>query len=507
MLSRRRLIQTAAGAAGAAAVSASLAPAVATAGGGKPAWERLRRHLRGELIRPGDPRYDRVRQAATVQYDRIRPAAVVCASTERDVATALRFAQDHGVHLVPRSGGHSQGGYSSTTGIVLDLRGLNGLRVTGRRTVVAGAGVQQVDALEALSPQGLSLVGGRCPNVALGGFLQGGGIGWQSRRHGLGSDQLERVRVVLADGRTVTASEHQHPDLFWALRGGGGGNFGVVTAYETRPSAQSRLVNYALTWPWESAAEVVTAWQEWIGTAPRDLGSGLALLHLDSSTGAPILLVNGAWLGREKDLGRQLSALTSMVGSPPTTSEVEERSFASAMMSWYECEDRTVDQCHQVGYSPEAELARLNWFHNRNRLHDRPQTPRQVAAMLDTFSERPRPGQFRLLDFIALGGAVNDHARTDTAYVHRTASFMAGVSGGLNDAGYTSEDEHACQAWMARGFSTIDTNSLRESYQNFIDPALSDWRPAYYGENYRRLVRAKKAYDPHRFFRFAQAIG
>lgn len=518
MPDRREFLRLGVGAVGAAGAVAGLsglqlASAAQGAGSavrhrttGRTDWEMLRRHLAGDVVLPADAGYDRARQLAHGEYDRIRPRAVVYAETDEDVRTAIRFAQDNDLHTVPRSGGHSLGGYSTTRGVVLDVSRLNRIDVTRSGTVVAGAGVQQVDGLRPLAARGLALVGGRCPNVALGGYVQGGGIGWQTRRHGLGSDRLVRASVVLPDGRLVRASAEEHADLFWALQGGGGGNFGVVTRYELRPSRVRTMVNYALTWPWEAADRVLRAWQEWVAAGPRDLGAALALVHADSGTGTPVVLVNGGWLAGEEDLERQLNALVAEVGTAPATRAVEEKPYAEAMMAWYECTDLSVEQCHRIGYSPEAQLPRLHYFHNRNRLYARSLPAAQVDRLLDVFTAAPRAGQFRLLDFIAIGGRANDRPRTETAYVHRTACLMGGFSGGLNDPGHTPEDQAACDRWMADGFAALNPNSLRESYQNFIDPDLDDWRGSYYAENYPRLRRIKQRYDPHGFFRFAQGV-
>jgi hypothetical protein len=127
-----------------------------------------------------------------------------------------------------------------------------------------------------------------------------------------------------------------------------------------------------------------------------------------------------------------------------------------------------------------------------------------VSVLTDPAKSTPK--QDRLLYFEALGGAANEPARTDTAYVHRTTEILAGVTAQLIDANYTADDVALGESWLADGFAVLDRHSLRESYQNYMDPALKDWRRAYYAENYPRLVRVKRAYDPHGFFRFARGI-
>ncbi|MBF6047106.1 FAD-binding protein [Streptomyces sp. NRRL B-1677] len=495
------------GAAAAGPVAASPAGPAARRTGGGVDWSELGRRLSGNLVLPSDSGYERARKLYSGQFDGIRPQAVAYCRGEADVRTTLAFAQDHGLPLVPRSGGHSFGGYSTGEGIVLDLSRLNTVALTPRNTVVMGAGTQQVDALTALSPRGVVVAGGNCPGVCPGGFVPGGGLGWQTRKFGMACDRLVSARIVLADGRTVTASAAENPDLFWATRGGGGGNFGVITSLELRPTDVPTLVTYNLTWPWEAAQRVVEAWQHWIIGGPRDLGAALAVQWPDAGKGAPVVVVTGAWLGAADALDPVLDSLVASVGRAPATRSARRMSAHDAMMAQYGCAELSPEQCHTVGYSPEAALPRQNFSIDRNRLFSAAIPARGVEQILEAFAAGPRAGQFRFLSFFALGGAANRPDRSTTAYVHRDTEFYLGFSIALNKPDYSHEDEAAGRAWAARGLHTLDPYSNGESYQNFIDPELADWKTAYYAENYGRLTAVKRAYDPHRFFSFAQAVG
>ncbi|MEV8474150.1 FAD-binding oxidoreductase [Streptomyces sp. NPDC051173] len=514
MLDRRTVIRVGAGMAAAAAVAGTAATGAAAVGlpgaRGRTAtrgadWASLRRHLSGDLVLPSDTGYERARKLYSGQFDGIRPQAVAYCRTEGDVRTTLAFAQDNALPLTPRSGGHSFGGYSTTDGIVLDVSEFHAVGLT-RNTVVMGAGTQQVDALTALSPRGVAVASGNCPGVCPGGFVQGGGLGWQSRKFGMACDRLLSARVVLADGRAVTASATEHPDLFWAMRGGGGGNFGVVTSFELRPTDVPSVVSYNLTWPWESARRVVEAWQHWIIDGPRDLGAAMAVQWPDAGTGAPVVVVTGAWLGAPDALTPVLDSLVASVGGAPATRSTKTLSQHDAMMAQYGCADLTPEQCHTVGYSPEAALPRQNFSMDRNRLFSRAIGQGGVERILEAYAADPCAGQFRFLSFFALGGVANRPDRTATAYVHRDTEFYLGFSVGLNNPKYTEEDERLGRAWAARGLRTLDPCSNGESYQNFIDPELGDWKSAYYAENYGRLAAVKADYDPYRLFSFAQAV-
>ncbi|MFD0692233.1 FAD-binding oxidoreductase [Actinomadura fibrosa] len=468
-------------------------------------WSSLRRALGDRLVLPSDAGYATAAQSALRQFDGIRPQAVAFCETAEEVRTVLGFAQDHGLPAVPRSGGHSYGGHSTTTGMVLDVSRINGVSWAGANAVV-GAGAQQVDTLRTLASRGQALVGGVCPNVALGGFVQGGGLGWLTRRFGLASDRLAAASVVLPDGRSVRASEREHPDLFWALQGNGGGNFGVVTGYELAPVELASMVMYHLAWPWDGAAGVIEGWMPWALAAPRELAASVTVVHGDDPPGDPMLEMHGAFLGGEDALDRRLDALIASLDVRPLSRSVKTMTYYDAMMASYMCEELTVEQCHRVGYSPEAMLPRENFFQHRNRMFREALAGAQVASLLDGFGDDRPKGQFRLLYIDVFGGAASDRDRTATAYVHRDAQVLAGFAVSLTDPGFTAKDVAVSKEWLAAGFAALDPGSMHESYQNFMDPDLVDWRESYYAENLARLREVRRRYDPHRFFRFERAI-
>jgi FAD/FMN-containing dehydrogenase len=492
---------------GASGPTGSAAGSIARRGGGGPDWDSLRRHLDGDLILPSDPRYGQAREQSLAQFDNTNPVAVAYCESAKDVRTAIAFAQNHDVHAVPRSGGHSFGGYSTTTGMILDVSRLNQVAIHGEHVTI-GAGTQQVDALAALTPHGLALASGLCPTVGAGGYIQGGGIGLQTRKFGMACDRLVSAEVVLADGRVVRASARAHPDLFWALRGNGGGNYGVVTSYTLRPVERDTLVGYRLIWLGDAAA-VIEKWQDWVIAAPSDLSSLLLTRVRNPPTPETVVIISGAWYGAIEDLNLLVDQLVGEVGVTPRTRVVAASSVRDTMMAVYGCATLTVAQCHRAGTSPDAQVPRAYHYHTRSRMYDaavpRADVDDLVAVLTDP--AKSTPAQDRLLYFEALGGAANQPARTDTAYVHRTTKMLTGVTAQLIDANYTADDVALGESWLADGFAVLDRHSLRESYQNYMDPALEDWRRDYYAENYPRLVRVKRAYDPHGFFRFARGIG
>jgi FAD/FMN-containing dehydrogenase len=469
-------------------------------------WDQLRAEFGGTLVLPSDTDYNRAEQLYYAQYDAVRPQAIAYCTSAADVSACVRFARARKIRVTPRSGGHSSAGYSTSNGLVVDMSRLNGVTV-GTSTVTVGSGLQQVDGVAALSARGLALTGGLAGTVAAAGYLQGGGFGLLTRNVGMGCDHIVSAEVVLADGTVVHASERQEPDLYWALRGGGGGNFGIVTSFELSPLSITGLVNFTLTWAWEDAAAVLSGWQQWVAAGARESGSQLGIALPDASPGAvPVVSVSGAWSGDPAKADADVDALVSLVGKPALTRRVQPLTYHDAMMEWYGCATKTVDQCHRVGYSPEAILARGTYLAVRSRMFGEPMPAAGIDAALAAFDSARRAGHGRVLSGAAFGGRANDVSRTATAYVHRDTEFSLVAANTLPSGAPAEVDRQDATAWTNGMFAALDPYSNGETYQNFVDPALPDWRTAYYGENYPRLAAVKRQYDPDRFFDFPQAV-
>jgi FAD/FMN-containing dehydrogenase len=468
-----------------------------------PYWARLRTHLTGDLVLPGDAAYPVAKQLDSGYFDTISPQGVAYCETVGDVRTVLSFAQHHDLHVAVRSGGHNAAGWSTTTGLVLDTSRLRGLAV-GASTVSLGPGTHGVDAVGALSGQGLAVVTGSCPTVCAGGYLQGGGFGPLSRKHGMACDRLVAAEVVLANGSVVRADADTNPDLYWALRGGGGGNFGVVTRFEVRPIPVTRLPNFVLTWPFDAAASVIAAYQDWMAVAPDDLEANVTVLQAGP---APTVMLSGTWQGGDPaGLTPYLDALVSAAGTPSSRT-VTDLSYRDAMMRTFGCADKTTEQCHRVGDNPEALLPRHSYGVGRGRMIGSPLTSTAIDEALTAFAAPGATGQFRVLNLSWLAGRVNRVPRTATAYVHRNTLAMLGFTATLPTNTPTPEQEAAVATWTDAGMAVADRYGNGENYQNTVDSRLTDWRSAYYKENYPRLVRVKRCYDPAGFFRFPQAVG
>ncbi|MFE9614121.1 FAD-binding oxidoreductase [Streptomyces sp. NPDC006012] len=506
MITRRSVLQLG----GALAVAGSMGAAPAAAGRRSSTavpWDQLRAQLQGDVVLPADSGYDVAKQLAVAEYDAIHPQGIAYCETPGDVATAVRFAQDNAIPARTRSGGHNFAGWSTGEGIVIDVSRIKHVQVTGS-TVRVGPGAMSVEALAVLKPYNKQIVTGTCPTVCPGGFLTGGGIGYQTAKFGLGSDRLVSARAVLADGSLVTASATREPDLYWALRGGGGGNFGILVDFEVRPIDQPRGVYFATTWPWDKAKDLIEAWQQWSLADADNLGSSLGVLLPDAAPGTtPMVTLNGAYWGAQTDLEAGLAALASATGVQPLSRSVTELPYDEVMMHVYGCDQITVKQCHRVGQNDEGTIPRGGALRERHRLFAKPLTGSALAATLAAFDADRYAGHTRFLGFNHLGGAATRPGRTDTAFWHRDTQFLVGIGAALPSPTPSAEDEAVTRTWVDRGYGIIDPLSTGHSYINFPDERLTDWQQAYYGGNYDRLVCVKNAYDPDNFFNHPQSIG
>ncbi|MEY9214552.1 FAD-binding oxidoreductase [Thermobifida halotolerans] len=508
-IDRRSLLRIGAAVAAASvtggAGASAAAPAFAHGGGRRGKWDRLRRHVRGDVVLPGDPSYDQAIQLQVAEYDRIRPAAVLYCENEHDVRTGILFAQDHGLRTAARSGGHSNAGYSTTEGLVIDVSRMKGVSV-GATCSRIETGLQAVDALDALTPHGIALPNGTCPTVAAAGFVTGGGTGPFSRKHGVASDNIRAARVVLADGRTVVCNEYRRPDLLWAVRGGGGGNFGIITQYTLDQVPITRMCQYRLVWHWNDAVHLITGLQEWITDLPEEIAADLLVIAPTTPGAAPLVQLVGTSLGSLDTLDTELDRLVGLTGRQPTERSAVDLPYRDAMMRVWGCSEITVEQCHRTGSTPEGTLPRDAFRLTRSRLVDDPIPETGVEDILGAFENGRAAGQIRVMSLRVMGGQVNSTDPRDTAFFHRTAAFNISFTFGLTSTDASEEEKQTVLGHLHDGFEVFDSYANGHTLQNFTDPYLENWREAYYGDNRHRLHRIKKKYDPHGFFDFEQSV-
>nr|WP_157529491.1 FAD-binding protein [Kibdelosporangium sp. MJ126-NF4]CEL23594.1 FAD-linked oxidoreductase family [Kibdelosporangium sp. MJ126-NF4]CTQ93130.1 FAD-linked oxidoreductase family [Kibdelosporangium sp. MJ126-NF4] len=434
-----------------------------------PDWQSLRARITGTVLLPGDAEFDAVRRIYNPLTDARKPAAVVRCKTKEDVQSCVELAAESKIPIAARSGGHSYAGYSvPEAGLQVDLGAMNQVNVRPNGTVRIGAGARLMDVYTELAKAGQCLPAGSCPTVGIAGLTLGGGIGVLSRKFGLTCDRLDAVTIVTADSKVHEVSSGSGADLFWALRGGGGGNFGIVTEFVFSTLPAPSLTVFTLRFPAGSVANVLGVWQQWIAGAPPELWSNMVV---SGASGAPACHISGCYVGAVKDLNGLLAGLKVQ----PSSRVVQPKDYLAGMRFF------------AGGSQRESFVA-------SSRMLPGPADPAKIAQLMTG-----RPGLDLLID--GLGGAVADLGPSDTAFPHRKAFASVQI--------YLKTDAAAAarantQVAEVRDALTEFTGAT--GYVNYIDPTMPDWANAYYGANLPRLQQVAKSTDPDKVFGFAQAV-
>ncbi|WP_245687654.1 FAD-binding oxidoreductase, partial [Streptacidiphilus griseoplanus] len=468
-------------------------------------WTALSRDLHGNLIRPGDSRYAVARESFQPRYDTAHPSGVAYPATPQDVATCLAFARRYRVPVAVRSGGHSYAGWSTTSGLLIDVSRLSTVSAS-RGAASVGSGARLVDVYAGLAAHGSTVPAGSCPTVGVAGLTLGGGVGVTSRAYGLTSDNLTAAQIVTADGRIRTVDAKHDADLFWALRGGGGGNFGVVTRFDFRTHPAPDCSYAFLYWPWRQAAAVLRGWQRWAPAAPDPFWSSL---HLAADhTGPQRVGVTIVHLGTASSLQNEIDRLTGAIGASPATSVLRSRSYLDTMLAMAGTLGWTVPQCHLPGSlpgrQPSGKVVRES-YGARSDFYTRKLTDAGISTLLagvERYSRTVPAGGSSAVALDAVGGAVNRVRPQDTAFVHRDGLFLAQYIANWPSGATVARH----QAWLDGVWQSMRPYASGQAYQNYVDPRLTDWQQAYYGANLARLRKVKAAYDPGRLFSFPQAV-
>ncbi|MET7304037.1 FAD-dependent oxidoreductase [Embleya sp. NPDC005575] len=455
---------------------------------GPPDWSALKTRLDGQLLLPQDQGYGVARLGYNELYDDQLPAAVARCTSAADVQICLDAARGHGVPIAARSGGHSYLGYSVPNGgLVMDLRPMAQVRVQSDGKVRVGAGARLIEVYAALAQAGRLMPAGSCPTVGVSGLALGGGVGVLTRKYGLTCDRLVSAEVVTADSRVLTASECSEPDLYWALRGGGGGNFGVVTRFTFSTEPAPALTVFSLRFPAGSAASVIGAWQEWVEDAPPELWSNCVV----SGGTPPTCRVGGCYVGAESGLNPLLDRLIAAAATQPTSRTVLGKSYLETMKYMAGCANDTIAQCHPTfegGRLPRAAFVAVS------RVLPAPLDAQRMVQLM-----AGRTGMDLLLD--SMGGAVSQLAPDATAFPHRSALATAQIYASTTPGGKAAAT--AAVDAVRDGLAALGATG---AYVNYIDANLSDWGTAYYDGNLSRLKSVSRHYDPDEVFAFPQSV-
>ena len=449
--------------------------------------EAFKENIKGEVILPNDAGYDSARTIWNATIDK-HPALIVRCATTSDVVGAVNFAKANRLALAVRGGGHNIAGSAlCDDGIVIDLSQMKTVQVDAaarRATVEGGATLADFDA--ATQAHGLAVPLGINSTTGVAGLTLGGGFGWLSRKYGMTIDSLESAEVVTAAGEVVRASATEHPDLFWALRGGSG-NFGVVTRFEFRlhpvgPNVLSGLIVYPLS----EAKSALRQYRDFMAKAPDELSVWTVLRQAP-----PLPFLSEAVHGTE------IIALALLYAGDPKEGEAlidPLRKFGTPLGEHVGVQPYTA---WQQAFDPLLTPGARNYWksHNFSVLDD---------ALFDTVIEyiRKLPSPQCEIFFGAIGGATTRPAPDSAAYAHRDAQFVMNVHGRWID----EADDERCIGWARDYFKASAPYASGGVYVNFLTADEGDRVKAAYGENYDRLARIKRTYDPANLFSTNQNI-
>ena len=453
--------------------------------------EELRMTIRGDVLTSDDPGYATVRSAYNAMHPG-KPALVVRASGTADVISAVNFARDNGLLLAVRGGGHSVAGLSSVDGgLLLDLALLNGVDVDPEaRTVRVQGGALVGDMDHETQAFGLVAPNGVVSDTGVAGLTLGGGEGWVRRKHGLASDNLLSAQVVCADGQVRTASADSNPDLFWALRGGGG-NFGVVTSFTFQCHPVGPTVAFAGVFhPVSDAENVYKRFRDWARTAPDEISALIGCTTLPASEHTPPeihntpMIVTGAVYTGDPDEGMKIIQPLREIGTP------------------------LVDISGPLPFV--GVQAAFDEFFQRGTLRSYWKSTfvqELTDPILDIIVRKAqnRPSDRTFVVTFLMGGAINTVGAQDTAYSERSATWMLSMDGNWTDP----SDDDKVISWVRGAWAELHEHGTGTLYLNFtsaVEEGTTVGVESAFGKNLERLARIKAKYDPDNIFRLNNNI-
>ena len=446
----------------------------------------LQSRLRGELVGPGDPGYDAARAVYNAMIDK-HPALIARCVDVADVIAAVNFAREHGLTLAVRGGGHSGPGLGTCDdGLVIDLSRMKGVRVDpAARTARVAGGCTWGEVDHATHAFGLATPSGFISTTGVGGLTLGGGTGYLSRAYGLTIDNLLGVDMVLADGQFVTANADQNSDLFWAARGGGG-NFGVVTAFLFKLHPISTVYGGPMLWPIERAPELLKVWRDFILSAPEDINGWFAFItvppipafpaELHLTKACAIVWCYTGPLARAEERFRPIRAF-----GPPAVDH-------AGPIPWPELQS-IFDGLYPPG---------LQWYWKADFVTDLS----DKAVELHTKYGAQLPTMHSTMHLYPINGAAHRPGKGDTAFSFRDANFVEVIVGVDPDPA----NDQRMIAWARDYWTALHPYSAGGAYVNMIMDEGEDQVKAAYRENYARLAQIKARYDPANLFHVNQNI-
>jgi FAD/FMN-containing dehydrogenase len=446
--------------------------------------DELKRRLGSRLVQPGDADYERARSVWNPAFQET-PLNIAYCSDEEDVRICLAFAVSNKIPFRIRAGGHSTGGFSIGPGLVIDVSKINFVEIDGGEARI-GAGTNFSHLNSILDTHGLHTPTGTCGDVCVAGFYLGGGYGLTSRTFGLGCDNVLSMKVMLADGRTVRASAEVNPDLFWALRGGTGGNFGVLLELTVRVLPLSFVVGLSVAWSLDRTPAALEVLQRDFMRDSRCDRLGYVGL-LCGQAGRPIFQIRGVYSGTQTQAREALKPLVEEV--PPL---LNDELCWERVGSYRELNDLLHHTPYPIPEVPDgASQDKQSVFIDQ---------PFDGDRLVEFYQASPNPYALAILE--PYGGAVSQVGPDDCAFRHREVDFDLAL-----DVFWTNDaEEGPARRHLDRVVESLAPLTNGYSYQNYPRRGLSDYRWRYWGDNFPTLLAIKKKFDPDEIFKFPQGI-
>ncbi|GJJ79014.1 hypothetical protein EMPS_11373 [Entomortierella parvispora] len=465
--------------------------------------------LGSKVLTSSSPNYNQERYGFDLRYNYL-PQVIVMATTVPDVQTATKCATDSGVAIAPRSGGHSFEGYSiggENGSMVIDLTGFNHVSVSASGVAKVGAGMRLGPLyLELFKQGGWTLNAGTCPSVGVGGHTLGGGFGLLGRKHGLLIDSIVEIQFINAQGELLIADANNNKDLFYALRGAGGGSYGVVTQFTyqaVKPS--STVTSYTYDWDLKDYKGVLRAYVDFQVNASRDVG-------VEMNVGPDGLEMYGLFEGTKAQQAEAMKGFLSKAPKPKRSDvRVGRHIDAQLRFSYIAGNPTNIEALSLTGkYKPGDS----RYTKGKSLVYPEPLKDSTIELLGKWGAITPKGSTANYIIVDIWGGAVSDVSADATAFIHRNAHSVFEFVAEWNEdpnAKPGIPDCKDCLAWMKNMYAEfLDDFKANygpvRGYQNYIDKELTNWEDAYYGDAFSRLKQIKKAVDPGNTFRFPQSI-
>lgn len=444
--------------------------------------------ITGEIVWPWSPEYDTARKDFNNVYP-AEPILIVYVANYSDVRECLKLAHEADLWAIVRSGGHSLADYSIGNGIIIDMSRLTSIYVDrSAKTLFVESGVTFEKLFPVIEQYDLHIPGGGCPSVAVAGYMMGGGFGLTSRMYGMNCDNVIQVSVMLADGNIVTANASQNEDLFWAIRGGTGGNFGVLLNITYKLHDLGDIYGIKIKYPivdYDNAALALETMQNNYLYPSQYPNLGIETVLCTDTDNIKKIMFCASWIGNENDFKAAIAPMMNIPGAQIGPIVTGKYSKVNATIL-----DGTPDLPEGIkAYSRSAYIAK-------------PLSKADWNSILQKYMTCPN--QYTMVDMECYGGQINQVPVSDAAFIHRSVTMDFFCDAFFNEQ---THDQKTNEEWLEEFFQFMSAFSNGHSYQNYPNRNQTDYKYAYWGDYYNILVLVKNKYDPNNFFHYQQSIG